>query len=68
MATYKEIQEDVRKVDGRVVKTCWISHVKELNGFSLRHAPNRQTPGVRVYPCPQMFGQRLKPPCVAWES
>ena len=52
MATYKDIQQDVRDTHGRVVKTCWIAHVKELNGLAVRVAPNRQIPGIRVYPCP----------------
>jgi hypothetical protein len=52
MATYKQIQEDVRARHGRVVKTCWISHVKEQNGLHMRTAPNRQSPEMRVYPCP----------------
>lgn len=57
MATYREIQEDIRSREGRVVKTCWIAHVKELNGLALRTAPNRRIAGERVYPCPP--GMRL---------
>lgn len=52
MATYREIQDDIRSREGRVVKTCWIAHVKELNGLAPRSAPNRRTAGERVYPCP----------------
>jgi hypothetical protein len=52
MATYKQIQEDVRTRDGRVVKTCWIAHVKEQNGLVMRVAPNRHSPDARVHPCP----------------
>jgi len=52
MATYLEIQEDVRRRHGRAVKTCWIAHVKELNGLDLRPAPNRQSAATRVNPCP----------------
>jgi hypothetical protein len=52
MATYKQIQEDVRGRHGLAVKTCWIAHVKEQNGLDMRLAPNRQSPGARVYPCP----------------
>ena len=33
MPTYRDIQEDVKKLHGRTVKTCWIAHVKELNGL-----------------------------------
>jgi len=53
VATYKQIQDDIRQRHGRAVKTCWIAHVKELNGLPMRSAPNRQSPGKRVCPCPQ---------------
>lgn len=52
MATYKQIQEDVRERHGRAVKTCWIAHVKEQNGLCVRTAPNRRSQDARVYPCP----------------
>ena len=52
MATYAQIQDDIRKRYGRTVKTCWIAHVKELNGLDLRAAPNRQSATSRVAPCP----------------
>lgn len=52
MATYREIQADVRRRHGRTIKTCWIAHVKELNGLDLRPAPNRQLAVTRVNPCP----------------
>ena len=55
MATYKQIQEDVRRRHGRTVKTCWIAHVKELNGLTLRQAPNRIAKSQRVVPCPESF-------------
>ena len=52
MATYREIQNYVREEFNVSVKTCWIAHVKELNGLSLRKAPNRISRNTRVYPCP----------------
>ena len=52
MATYRDIQEDVRRRYGRAIKTCWIAHVKELNGLDLRPAPNRLSAAKRVNPCP----------------
>lgn len=52
MATYKEIQEEVRRRYGRSVKPCWIAHVKEINGLEPRMAPNRINPGERRNPCP----------------
>jgi hypothetical protein len=51
MSTYAVIQSDVKKRFGRSIKTCWIAHVKELNGVQMRHAPNR-IGSKRKYPCP----------------
>ena len=53
MATYKLIQDDVQKNHGRVVKTCWIAHVKELNNLSPKQSPNRISSTQRKYPCPE---------------
>jgi hypothetical protein len=55
MATYKQIQDDIKRHDGRTVKTCWIAHVKELNGLKLRKAPNRKSSSKREVPCPDEF-------------
>lgn len=55
MATYKELQADIQSRQGRVVKTCWIAHVKELNGLSPRQSANRISPSLRKYPCPAEF-------------
>lgn len=52
MATYREIQEDVRSVAGFVPKTCWIAHVLADNGKPMRAAPNRIDPQARTNPCP----------------
>jgi hypothetical protein len=52
MATYKQIQDYVKKRHGCTVKTCWIAHVKELNGLELRTAPNRISGDKRKNPCP----------------
>jgi hypothetical protein len=41
MAIYREIQQDIKKRHGRPVKTCWIAHVKEQNGWRPKIAPNR---------------------------
>jgi hypothetical protein len=51
MATYKQIQDDIKTRDRRMVKTCWIADVKELNGLTPKRAPNRRTE-ARKYPCP----------------
>lgn len=52
MATYRQIQDDIRAHNGRSVKTCWIAHVKELNGLRPRVAHNRLSPQRRAEPCP----------------
>lgn len=51
MATYWDIQTDIRTRHGRVVKSCWIAHVKDLNGLNPRVAANRQS-AQRKFPCP----------------
>jgi hypothetical protein len=51
MATYSLIQNWVRAEYGYMPKTCWIAHVKELCGLTVRSAPNRLGPG-RSNPCP----------------
>jgi hypothetical protein len=52
MATYRQIQNDIRARHGTVVKPCWIAHVKELNGLAIRAAPNRRSRDIREVPCP----------------
>lgn len=48
MASYKDIQTFVKQRHGIVARTCWIAHVKELNGLPLRGTRT----GERVKPCP----------------
>lgn len=50
MVTYSEIQDYVREKHGKVVKTCWIAHAKELCGLNPKLSSRRK--GDRVYPCP----------------
>ena len=52
MATYSQIQDHVRILGGRGVKTCWIAHVKSDYGLAKGQAPNRHDPKARVHPCP----------------
>ena len=52
MATYQTIQETIKRRHQRSVKTCWIAHVKELNGLAPERAPNRIAPNRRENPCP----------------
>ena len=51
MATYKQIQDWVKKEHGFVIKTCWIAHVKHMEGLPMRKAHNRIGED-RVNPCP----------------
>lgn len=53
MPTYRQIQENIRQTHGVTVKTCWIAHVKEMNGYIMRKAPNRKSETERVNPCPE---------------
>lgn len=52
MATYRQIQDRVQRVDGFVPKTCWIADVKNAHGLTQRTAPNRMSDGKRLHPCP----------------
>jgi len=52
MATYKQIQSYAKERYGRTVKTCWIAHVKELNGLPTCPALNRISSKKQVNPCP----------------
>jgi hypothetical protein len=52
MPTYSDIQDDIKKHDDRTVKTCWIAHVKELNGLRPKVAHNRLSSRKRAHPCP----------------
>lgn len=51
MPTYTDIQDQVRHHHGFAPKTCWIAHVKVLNGLPVRRAWNRAGDG-RQEPCP----------------
>ena len=50
--TYNDIVEYVLKKHKRWIHTCWIAHVKEMNGQKVRRAPNRFPGGKRANPCP----------------
>lgn len=52
MATYKEIQNEVKHLGGKMVKTCWIADIKESEGMPVRRAWNRRV-GDRKNPCPE---------------
>ena len=50
--TYKKIQQYVKNEYGFTPKTCWIAHVKQLCGLSVRNAWNRNDK-KRKNPCPE---------------
>ncbi|MDP3940013.1 MAG: hypothetical protein Q8R92_17990 [Deltaproteobacteria bacterium] len=49
--TYGEIQKHVKGRHGFTAETCWIAHVRELNGLATRRAWNRRGE-KREKPCP----------------
>ncbi|MFM0295124.1 MULTISPECIES: hypothetical protein [Paraburkholderia] len=51
MATYNDVQMFVKRRNGIVVQTCWIAHVKELNGLPLRRGRTTE----RAKPCPPQW-------------
>mgnify|MGYP001078325396 CR=1 FL=1 len=59
MATYREIQEWVKRNYGFTPKTCWIADVKSQCGLPMRKAPNRQGT-KRKYPCPKGKVKQIK--------
>jgi hypothetical protein len=48
--TYSDIQKYVKNKYGKVVKTCWIAHAKEICGLNPKRSHRRM--GNRVYLCP----------------
>jgi hypothetical protein len=53
MATYRQIQNWVKRREGFVPKTCWIAHILAEHGRTHRMAANRIDPSMRQNPCPQ---------------
>jgi hypothetical protein len=52
MATYKQIQNYIKENYHISVKSCWIAHVKEINGLNPKKSPNRKSAATRCHPCP----------------
>jgi hypothetical protein len=40
--TYKQIQEEYRRLYGKTIKSCWIADVKRELGLPIRMAYNRE--------------------------
>lgn len=53
MATYKEIQLFIKQEYGYTAKTCWIAHMKEVNGLKPKVSARRISETSRVHPCPE---------------
>lgn len=51
MSKTKALQDHVRGTHGRVMQTCWIAHVKEMNGLPV----NSRRIGERQKPCPSRY-------------
>jgi hypothetical protein len=64
MATYKEIQEDIRQRHHVTVKTCWIDDIKRKHGQTRRIASNGLDPERAKYRSPhdkqRMIEESLK--------
>lgn len=58
--TYAKVQKDIELNHGQTIKTCWIAHVKELNGIETQKAPNRIDENERKYPCPENKRQMIE--------
>ena len=58
MATYKQIQDYVKKHYGFMPKSCWIAHVKEMSGLQPRVSHRRYDSKIRQVPCPP---EKVKP-------
>ncbi len=52
MATFQEIQNYINVKHGKVVKTCWIAHAKQINGIPLVTASQWHLDSIRNFPCP----------------
>lgn len=55
MTTYKDIENYIKEKYQVYIKSCWIAHVKELQGIQMRKAPNRISQTKRVNPCPERY-------------
>ena len=53
MATYPEIQAYVKDKYNLSIKTCWITHMKEVCGLDVKMSHRRYDPDRRVNPCPE---------------
>lgn len=51
MSKNKALQDYVRAKIGRVMQSCWIAHVKEMNGLPV----NSRRTGERQKPCPPKY-------------
>lgn len=53
LATYKQIQEHIKKEYGYSAKSCWIAHMKDICGLKPKMSSRRHSPNSRVHPCPE---------------
>jgi len=60
MATYKMIQQYVKEKYNQNIRTCWIAHVKEIEGLKPSKAPNRISGKERQNPCPKEYMKLIK--------
>lgn len=49
MASYSQIQEYIKKKNNINVETCWIAHVKEMNGLvDKKHDRQKPCPNEKI--------------------
>ena len=68
MPTYEAVQREVKMTAGFVPKTCWIAHVLELHGRTLRTAPNRLMPTPENIPVHSKSRMRSSKPFASWKG
>ncbi len=68
MATYRQIREYVSEQYGYVPKTCWIAHVKELNGSpSSRLRIEGELERIHAPPASKLTSQPRLSTLVCWQ-
>ncbi len=60
MKTYKNIQDEYKKLYKKSIKSCWIADVKRELGLTTRQAYNRISDSSVKYPCPNEYKDNIK--------
>lgn len=57
--TYKEIQEEYKRLHSKTIKTCWIADLKRELGIPTRIAKNRINNNEIKHPCSEQVKEKL---------